>query len=116
MIAQLLAENADLRRQLAEAQAEIAAWVAMRDAANAAIAEAAELRRQLAVAQSWSRLQTSIVSAVPRDAIADLYTAYAYATAGSEVHARFPAVGRWLGLLPGIDDADDDSRAMGEGE
>lgn len=51
--------------------------------------------------------------AVPREEIADLYTAYAYATAGSEVHARFPQVGRWLGLLPDIDTT---SRETGEGD
>lgn len=56
--------------------------------------EAADLRRQL-------------------EEIADLYTAYAYATAGSEVHARFPQVGRWLGLLPDIDTT---SRETGEGD
>ena len=50
---------------------------------------------------------------VPREEIADLYTAYAYATAGSEVHARFPQVGRWLGLLPDIDTT---SRETGEGD
>lgn len=61
--------------------------------------ENADLRRQLDAAQAWGELQAAIVAAVPRDAIDDLYTAYAYATAGSEVHALFPAVGRWLGKL-----------------
>ena len=60
-------ETADLRRQLAEAQAEIAAWVAMRDAANAAIAEAAELRRQLEATQAEIaalRIENAAIAAI----------------------------------------------------
>lgn len=83
------ADAADLRRQLAEVQAEIAAFVPMRAAANAAIAEAADLRRQL--------------DAVPVGAIADLYTAYAYAVAGKPAAQQFPQVARWLGILPADD-------------
>ena len=59
------AEAADLRRQLAEVQAEIAAFVPMRAAANAAIAEAADLRRQLAEVQAE-------IAAVPRPEIGEL--------------------------------------------
>ena len=59
------ADAADLRRQLAEVQAEIAAFVPMRAAANAAIAEAADLRRQLAEVQAE-------IAAVPRPEIGEL--------------------------------------------
>lgn len=93
MIAQLQQEAADLRRQLAECKKN--AW----RHANLYLDANAKMRGQLV--------------AVQREEIADLYTAYAYATAGSEVHARFPQVGRWLGLLPDIDTT---SRETGEGD
>lgn len=57
--AQLAAENIDLRRQLAECQA----------------------------------------NAAPRDEIAQLYDAYAYAVAGNDNGEQFPALARWLGVL-----------------
>lgn len=62
--------------------------------------EVNNLRRQLAEAQAE-------IDAVPREEIADLYDAYAYATAGGSLREfddgkarEFPKVGVWLGLLP----------------
>ena len=83
------AEASKLRRQLDEAQAGRLAEVKRSVHASMALARAEEetatLRRQLA--------------AVPRDDIAQLYDAYAYAVAGADNAEHFPAVGRWLGVL-----------------
>lgn len=93
-VAQQRDEAADLRRQVGQARTEAGMLRRQlqegeQSALSQALGQIAYLRRQL--------------GAVPMDAIADLYTAYAYAVAGKPAAQQFPQLGRWLGILPAAD-------------
>lgn len=65
--------------------------------------EVERLEKQLDEARQEAADMRWQLDAVPVGAIADLYTAYAYAVAGKPAAQQFPQVGRWLGILPAAD-------------